>query len=190
MSLRSPLSERTKTGKVAGVAKKSAARAKPARGAAASVRVVKGTQEKSSLMMTREEKRAAREARREADQRHRFISSIILKNTPAYRSRRIIWGVLMGIALLGTVVSIVTLQVFSPEMQWDLSTPVGVLSAGSIIVAYVALLAVFIFDLVMIRPLRNQADAAARALTPKKAAALEKEYNAKRLSHGKKKNTD
>lgn len=182
MSLRSPLSERTKTGKVSGVAKRSAARAKPARDAAASVRTVKsGSKAKSRALMSPQEKKAARQEQRDMEQRIRLLTSIILRNNEAYKKRRIIWFALMALALMGTVVSIVTLQLFSPNQEWNISNPIGLISVVSIVVAYGSLIVVFIFDFMMIRPLRKAAEHTARGLSLKKAQALVEDYESRRL---------
>lgn len=177
MSTRSPMNKRTQAvqaGEVAGYKRKSAGSAKPARQAAASVRVVPASAKakreqiergESLEGLTREEKRARKRERRMLEDRLYAASGELLKDDPNYKPRRRFFWVLLGIGLFATIAVWVMLFVGDTKQA-------GVPEYVLLGVAYAAIIASFIYDLVRIRPLRNDARARAEGMSDKKLDEL------------------
>ena len=162
MSTRSATNKRTQSHEVTGVARKSAASAKPARQAASSVRVVPASSkarrkelEKGENLegLSKEEKRA-----RKAKQR--------AKEDEDYTKRRRIWWIVLAIGMV-LVVAIWASLYFAPAGM--VSSPVQMVG---IVLSYVVILGDFIYDFVRIRPLRNMYRAQAEGMSENKLNAL------------------
>ena len=136
----------------AGFSRRSAARAKPSREAAGSVRG--GSKPKSE--MTKEEKKAAREAKRTEEDLIFDLKKTMLENDETYkRTQRIWWGLLIaGIAL--TVISWGIMQ--SMRSGGSQSETMATVSIVCMVLAYALVIGAFIFDMVKVRPLLNKAD--------------------------------
>lgn len=165
--------EQAREGKKSGMARKSASSAKPARPAAASVRVVpadskarrKQAERGESLAgLSREEKRARKREMRAEEDRVYTASNALMKQDPEYKRLRRIFWVIMGVGIAGIVVSWAILTVVGSE-------PKGAALVGeyaSIGIAYAAIIASFIFDFVKIRPIRNRSRDTAAGMTRNK----------------------
>ena len=147
MSTRSATNKRTQNHEYAGVSRRSAASAKPAREAAGSVRVVRSTSK----------------ARR--DDRIYAASSIMLKADPDYKRRRMIFWLLTGAGLLLIISAALMMQGAGDAA---VTTPQIVV----IVVSYALVIGAFIFDWVRIRPLRNAYQAKAGGMTDAKLIAF------------------
>ncbi|MDI9589824.1 MAG: hypothetical protein QM302_02060 [Acidobacteriota bacterium] len=150
----------------AGFSRKSAARAKPKRAAAGSVRV--GT--KPSSEMSKDERKAAREARRSEADLASDAKRALLRSDEGYRLTQRIWWGLIAVGIVCTMISWLI-------MRYMQSTGVesGALAAASValmVVAYVLIIGAFIFDMVKVRPLRNQADARVSGMSRKRMRQL------------------
>ena len=180
MSTRNPMNKRTQAqmqGESSGFTRKSAGSAKPARAAASSVRVVpasakekrKQAERGESLEgLSREEKRARKRELRLKEDRIYTASTELLKSEPDYaRHRRVFWGLLVIGIIASVFVWVVMLGL--PEGSNELSTPIQI---GGLIVAYVCIISAFIYDLVKIRPLRNDARRRAEGMSDSKLVAL------------------
>ena len=122
MSTRSATNKRTQSHEVTGVARKSAASAKPARQAASSVRVVPASSkarrkelEKGENLegLSKEEKRARKAKQRAKEDRIYTVSNILLKQDEDYTKRRRIWWIVLAIGMV-LVVAIWASLVFVP----------------------------------------------------------------------------
>ena len=109
MSTRSATNKRTQSHEVTGVARKSAASAKPARQAASSVRVVPASSkarrkelEKGENLegLSKEEKRARKAKQRAKEDRIYTVSNILLKQDEDYTKRRRIWWIVLAIGMV------------------------------------------------------------------------------------------
>ena len=180
MSTRNPMNKRSQAqqqGEMTGFTRKSAASAKPARAAAASVRVVpasakekrKQAERGESLAgLSREEKRVRKRELRLKEDRIYTASNELLKSEPDYgKHRRVFWGLLVLGVIASVFVWIVLLGL--PAGSTELSTPIQI---GGLVVAYVCIIAAFIYDLVKIRPLRNDARRRAEGMSDAKIDAL------------------
>ena len=122
MSTRSATNKRTQSHEVTGVARKSAASAKPARQAASSVRVVPASSkarrkelEKGENLegLSKEEKRARKAKQRAKEDRIYTVSNILLKQDEDYTKRRRIWWAVLAIGMV-LVVAIWASLYFAP----------------------------------------------------------------------------
>ena len=172
MSTRSATNKRTQSHEVTGVARKSAASAKPARQAASSVRVVPASSkarrkelEKGENLegLSKEEKRARKAKQRAKEDRIYTVSNILLKQDEDYTKRRRIWWAVLTIGIVAIWASLY----FAPAGM--VSSPVQMVG---IVLSYVVILGDFIYDFVRIRPLRNMYRTQAEGMSENKLNAL------------------
>lgn len=166
--------------------KSSAARAKPAREAASSVRSSAYTPTASGNKATKRQMAAAklqskseRDDRRRNEQRILNIVDIIIKDDPVYRHKRRIWFALLGVGLVMTIATLILGQVTAqvPATQRPtLSTLTGI----SLILAYIFVIAAFVYDTWKIRPIRRAADERARSMSEKKREEMIARYEEER----------
>ena len=147
MSTRSATNKRTQSHEVTGVARKSAASAKPARQAASSVRVVPASSkarrkelEKGENLegLSKEEKRARKAKQRAKEDRIYTVSNILLKQDEDYTKRRRIWWAVLTIGMV-LVVAIWASLYFAPAGM--VSSPVQMVG---IVLSYVVISFVFV----------------------------------------------
>ena len=174
MSTRSATNKRTQSHEVTGVARKSAASAKPARQAASSVRIVPASSkarrkelEKGENLegLSKEEKRARKAKQRAKEDRIYTVSNILLKQDEDYTKRRRIWWIVLAIGMV--LVAIWASLYFAPAGM--VSSPVQMVG---IVLSYVIILGDFIYDFARIRPLRNMYRAQAEGMSENKLNAL------------------
>jgi len=172
VSTRSATNKRTQSHEVTGVARKSAASAKPARQAASSVRVVPASSkarrkelEKGENLegLSKEEKRARKAKQRAKEDRIYTVSNILLKQDEDYTRRRRIWWIVLAIGMVAIWASLY----FAPAGM--VSSPVQMVG---IVLSYVIILGDFIYDFARIRPLRNMYRAQAEGMSENKLNAL------------------
>ena len=163
-----------------GFSRSSAAKAKPSREAAASVRTASKPKQSSSLgggAETKEEKRERkRREREEQDFRNRAYDILLRSNDDYKRTERVFW-IILGAGLALAVISLVCVYLFgqSPDMSsWQ-----GILSVGSLVAAYGFMIASFIYDWAKRRPYRKQTESRVRGLSDKKLLELLEQEHAK-----------
>ena len=166
-----------------GFSKRSTARAKPATAAASSVRVVsaedakEGRSGKKTSEMTKEERKADRAARRDADDRRVTAANIILKNDPEYKKTQTVWWILLGSGLALTIFSFgVNAYLNRVEgVDTDFASRLVVGAMVTLVLAYACIIGAFIYDLVKARPIRKRVDAEVKGLTKKKLEQIIRE---------------
>ena len=166
-----------------GFSKRSTARAKPATAAASSVRVVsaedakEGRSGKKTSEMTKEERKADRAARRDADDRRVTAANIILKNDPEYKKTQKVWWILLGSGLALTIFSFgVNAYLNRVEgVDTDFASRLVVGAMVTLVLAYACIIGAFIYDLVKARPIRKLVDAEVKAVTKKKLEQIIRE---------------
>ena len=167
-----------------GFSRSSAAKAKPAREAAASVRTGSASSSKPSLFgdknESKEEKRERkRREREEQDFRNRAYDILLRSNDDYKRTERVFW-IILGAGLALAVISLVCVYLFgqSPDMSsWQ-----GILSVGSLVAAYGFMIASFIYDWAKRRPYRKQTESRVRGLSDKKLLDLLEQERAKEMA--------
>lgn len=187
MSTRNPLNKRSQaqqTGEATGFTRKSAASAKPARNAGSSVRVVPASakdkrrqaQRGESLVgLSKEEKRARKKEERLREDRLYAVSNELLRADSDYKSRRRVFWALLAVGIVATL------------FVWIMMVAVPTTEAGTmqiaqiagLVVAYAAIIGSFIYDIVRVRPLRNDARSRAEGMSEAKQLALLEEVAAK-----------
>lgn len=173
MSTRNPQNDRSRkqqTEGLPGMTRKGASRAKPAREAGGSVRVVKGKSggsNKPKAQMTKDEKKELKRRERDARDRQMVTSNILLKQNADYNKKRRIWWILLGAGLALTAIAWLCMFVF-PGASSDVTDPLGFMSVIALVLAYVAIIGAFIFDWVKVRPIRKRADAEVAGMTDKR----------------------
>ena len=163
-----------------GFSRSSAAKAKPSREAAASVRTASKPKQTGALggpAETKEEKRERKRREREEQDFRNRAYDILLRSNPDYkRTERVFW-IILGVGLALAVVSLVCVYAFgqSPDMSsWQ-----GILSVGSLVAAYAFMSASFIYDWAKRRPYRKQTESRVRGLSDKKLLELLEQEHAK-----------
>mgnify|MGYP000661191062 CR=1 FL=1 len=155
-----------------GFSRSSAAKARPAREAASSVRVSTGSSSKVGLGTpeTKEEKRDRRRREREEENLRNRAYDLVLRSMPDYRRTDRVFWVLVGVGMVFAVISLVAMYRFGEVT--DVTSPVGMFSTGALLLAYVCIIGAIIFDFVKRRPFRKQAQARVGGLTEKKLIEL------------------
>lgn len=165
-----------------GVARKSAASAKPARAAAQGVRVVSSTGKvkKSAAPLTKEERKERRRAQREEEDQVASVSNLLMKREPEYKKNQRIWWVLLGGGFAVVLVSFfLSSAAGDAGSSYDVSTPLGLASVVTLVVAYAMIIGALIWEFRKMRPLRNAAMIKAKSMSAKKRQAVfEEEYEA------------
>lgn len=181
MSTRSPMNKRSqeqqREGNKSGMARKSAASAKPARAAAASVRVVPASSKakraqaargESLAGLSREEKRARKaEARRQEDRVY-TATNLLLKQDYDYARNRKVWYAIMVAAVVLIVAAFVLISIVGENA----TGPLRVAQYVVIGVAYAVMIGAFIWDFIKLRPIRNEVRAKAEGMTEGRINAL------------------
>lgn len=169
----------------AGFSKRSVSRARPAREAAAGVRVVKSNDVATGKMtstgkleseMTKEEKKQAREARRDSEDRRAAASRIILSSKPGYKSGQRMWWILLGVGMACTLLSFALSNIYTADQATGLA---GLIMLVLIILAYGCIIVAFVYDWRNVRPLRKAADREVASLSEKRVMQIiEEDYKA------------
>ena len=166
-----------------GFSRSSAAKAKPTREAAASVRVASKPKQTGAVggpAETKEEKRERKRREREEQDFRNRAYDIILRSNPAYkRTERVFW-IILGAGLALAVISLVCVYLFGQSP--DMTTWQGVLSVVSLIAAYGFMITSFIYDWAKRRPYRKQTESRVRGLSDKKLLELLEKARADEVS--------
>ena len=156
------------------------------------------------------EKAARRKEREEEDYRNQAFQLLLEQNPEYKRTDRIWWicatvasmpgllfilaisliagkgilGILLGIGFVSTLISLIVTFVF-PVENGDYSSTRGIVSIAALVIAYLFILASFIFDWVKRRPVRKELEAKMQGMSNKKIAQLfakEREAEAERAA--------
>lgn len=167
------LSEDSLEGEKKGFSKRSLSRAKPAREAAAGVRVVdtKGNSHGGKVPQTKEERKEARRRERDLEDMRSTISNILLEQNPDYPKRRRTWWIIMGVGFGAMIVTLILSGVASQDVG-TVSGPLGIASIILMVLAYAAIIGALIYDWVRVHPLRKACDAVAGGMSVKKMESV------------------
>lgn len=171
-------------GEKKGFSRSSAAKAKPAREAGASVRTGSGSGSRSSSFIgggeTKEEKRERRRLEREETDLRTRAYDLVLKSMPDYRRTDRTFWIVVGVGMVFAVASIVEMYAFG-QVEDVLSTQ-GLIATGTLAVAYVCIIGAIIYDFAKRRPLRKRAQAQVNSLSEKKLVELFEQERAAQLA--------
>ena len=158
-----------------GFSKRSAARAKPAREAAGSVRT---TNAKDSSSMSKEERKAARDARRSEQDVAYDATQIVLDQQPGYKTaRRISWGTMI-VGMVFAIASFLIMQYM--QRGGAASESLAALSIGLMVLAYVSIIGSFVYDYIKVRPMRKKAEETTSGMTQKRMKRMIAENEARK----------
>ncbi len=169
------LTENDATASRQGFSKKSVTRAKPSREAAAGVYVASSSKPKAQ---TKEERKEQRRAERTQQDRVDSASRLLLENDENYKPYRRVWWILLGVGFAALVVSMAVLYLVS-DASSNPTQGMGLVSVVFTVLAYIFIIAAFIWDWRKIRPLRKKYDALAGSMTRKKIKQTLAEGNKK-----------
>ncbi len=177
MSTRSPMNQRNQNHEGVGMTRKSAGSAKPARAAAASVRVVPASSKEKRRQLergedlsnlTREEKKARKQEIRRQEDRIYSVANIMMRRDEEYmKYRKVFWFIMVfGMAFIG--IGWISLLAFgsNPGREFQM------LQLGAVGLSYVCIIGGFIFDMVKIRPIRNKHRSVAEGMSDSKITAM------------------
>ena len=171
-------------GEKKGFSRSSAAKAKPAREAGASVRTGSGSGSRSSSSIgggeTKEEKRERRRLEREETDLRTRAYDLVLKSMPDYRRTDHTFWIVVGVGMVFAVASVVEMYAFG-QVEDVLSTQ-GLIATGTLAVAYVCIIGAIIYDFAKRRPLRKRAQAQVNSLSEKKLVELFEQERAAQLA--------
>ncbi|HIZ17721.1 MAG TPA: APC family permease [Candidatus Olsenella stercoravium] len=171
-------------GEKKGFSRSSAAKARPAREAGASVRTGSNSGSRSSSFVgdgeTKEEKRERRRLEREETNLRTRAYDLVLKSMPDYRRTDRTFWIVVGVGMVFAVASVVEMYAFG-QVEDVLSTQ-GMIATGTLAVAYVCIIGAIIYDFAKRRPLRKRAQAQVNSLSEKKLVELFEQERAAQLA--------
>ena len=143
----------------------SAAGARPAREAAASVRMEGERAKKNPATMTKEEKKAARAEERRLEDKRNTAYDYMLRSDPDYTKTNKTWWILLGVGFAMTIVSLLFTYVFNNGKDG-----MGVIATVALILAYVFIIAAFVYDFRKRRKCRKAAEKRLQGMNDKRVA--------------------
>lgn len=150
-------------------ARRSVARAKPSREAAAGVRVVSsnGKQKNSKENMTKEERKAERKAERELEDRRYSLTQAYMNEDEEYKQARKRWWIFLGVGM-GLVVVAFTLYGIVNQQGTSVHPAIPFLAMGTMACSYIAIIGGLIYDWVKIRPMRKKVEKRVASMSDKR----------------------
>ncbi|MDO4538277.1 MAG: hypothetical protein Q4B54_08960 [Coriobacteriales bacterium] len=151
-----------------GFVRKSAARGKPSRKAAAGVRVVKANgKPKSKVGQSKEAQKAERKHEREVSDQRYTVSQMYLDNNPEYKARRKVWWRFL---IVGIVLMLIAFGLYTAVANQGATAPqwMAILSMATMVIAYAVVIAGIIYDWKKIRPMRKESDKKAASMSEKR----------------------
>ncbi|WP_321970631.1 APC family permease [Paratractidigestivibacter sp.] len=152
--------------------KSSAAGARPAREAAASVRMEGDRTKKNPATMTKEEKKAARAEERRLEDKRNTAYDYMLKDNPEYKATNKTWWILLGVGFAMTIVSLIFTYVLG-------NGGMGLIALIALVLAYAFIIAAFVYDFRKRRKFRKAAEKRLQGMNDKRVAEYVKEQNEK-----------
>ena len=127
------------------------------------------------------EKRARKKEQRLREDRAYAVSYELLRGEPEYKSRRRVFWALLAVGIVATLF-VWAMMVFAPSEN---AGTMQIAQIAGLVVAYAAIIGSFIYDIVRIRPLRNDARSRAEGMSESKQFALLEQVAAERASKKK-----
>ena len=151
--------------------RRSMARAKPSREAAAGVTVVSASKGKAEDQMSKEERKEKKRKDREVEDRRYNVTQILLEENPEYHKTRKMWWAFL---IVGVVFMAVALALYGTVNSGNPSATPWMAGAAVVcmVLAYASVIGGLIFDYIKMRPLRKDADMRARSMSDKRLKAL------------------
>ena len=153
----------------AGFVRRSPSRAKPRRQAAAGVRTVSGSNKSAKPVseMTKEEKKAEKQRKREKEDREYAVSEMLMENDPDYQQYHKMWWRILIVGFVAMVISMVLYGVVTSQGE-TAPLPLAIVSLATMVIAYAAIIAAFVYDWRKIRPIRISCQQRAASMSEKR----------------------
>lgn len=156
-----------------GFTKRSVARAKPSREVAGNVHIVStddykiGKSGKKPSEMSKEERKEQKQITRGLEDRRASVSRAILEGHGSYKRSQRVWWILLGVGMGATIISWLLSSQFS-DQETEYANVVVILSIILLVAAYALIVAAFIYDWRIVRPMRKAADAEVARMSDKR----------------------
>lgn len=172
-----------------GFSRKSVAKAKPVREAGSSVRVESKPKSRGPLAKpeSKDEKRERKRKERESDDLRNRAYDVMMRSIPGYKKTERVFWVFLGVGMAFAVLSLVV--AYALGGQTDITTPAGIASVVTLVLAYAAIIGGIVYDLVKRRPFRREAESRVRGMTDKKIMELLERDRAERIANKAKKSS-
>ena len=152
----------------AGFVRRSPSRAKPRRQAAAGVRTVSGSgKSKPVSEMTKEEKKAEKQRKREKEDREYAVSEMLMESDPEYQQYHKMWWRILIVGFVAMVISMVLYGVVTSQGE-TAPLPLAMASLATMVIAYGAIIAAFVYDWRKVRPIRMSCQQRAASMSEKR----------------------
>lgn len=155
--------------------KSSAATARPSREAASSVRVAKSTTHHAAAS---KDSKVDKETRKKERAKERDIESfrqrgyeVLLKHNERYKQTERTWWILIGIGFGLTILTLLLAWLY-PDQGSDVSTAIGITAVVALVGAYGFIIGGFVYDWVVRRPYRKEAERRIASFSDKKIADI------------------
>ena len=162
--------------------KRTAANGKLATEAGASVRTAAKKSNQALGTMSKEERKAEKRRRREEEDLRSRAYDIILRADEGYKKTERMWWILLGIGFSCTVVSLIAAYALN-----DGTGSTAAVSVIALVLAYVFIIAGFVYDIWKRRPFRKAAEKRVAGMTNKRVADLLEADRQERLAEEAKK---
>ncbi|MDO4797072.1 MAG: Yip1 family protein [Coriobacteriales bacterium] len=153
-----------------GFSRRSAARSKPSRKAAAGVRVV-SSGKKPKADMSKEERKAQRRKDREVEDRRYNVTQMLLEQNEDYMKSRKMWWVFLIAAVVLMAIALLLYGRITSAKE-DPQSAIGIAAVVSMVMAYIVVIVGMIFDFTKIRPMRKEAEKRAESMSDKRLKTL------------------
>ena len=152
--------------------RRSVARAKPTREAAAGVRVVSssGKTIKNKANMTKEERKAEKQAERELEDRRYALSQAYIEENVEYKEARKRWWIFMGVGVALVVVAF-SLYGFVNQNRANANPAMAFAAMAAMVLSYIAIIGGLVYDWVKVRPLRKKVESKVASMSDKRVKA-------------------
>ena len=153
-----------------GFERRSAARGKPSREAAAGVRVVSSngkSKKKSTEGMTKAERKEERRRERAVEDRRYNVTQMYLEQDPAYQKARKVWWRFLIAGIVFMMLAMVLYWVVNGQGA-NANTAMAMFAVVSMVIAYIVVIAGLVYDWVKIRPMRREIEKRTQSMSDKR----------------------
>ncbi len=164
-----------------GFSRRSTARAKPMREAAGSVH--RGS--KPTSEMTKEEKKAAKEQKRNDEDLLLDAKRAVLESREDYKHTQRVWWAMVIAGVAASIIAYLTMRYM--QSNGVESYVLASMSVAMMAIAYLLIIGAFIYDLRKVRPLRQQADNKILGMSKRKLRKVVEEDEARKQAKKEKK---
>ena len=164
-----------KAGKRVG-SRRTMAKAKPTREAAAGVRVVSssGKTKSGKANMTKAERKAERRSEREREDRRYTLSQAYLDEDEVYKKSRKVWWIFLGVGMVLIVIAFTLNGIVTQTTQsgQEANPAFAYVSMAAMVLAYISIIGGMVYDFVKIRPQRKKIESRVASMSDKRVKTV------------------